>query len=237
MKLSELALDSNVKVLVYGPSGTGKTILAGSFPGPVEYWDFDHKASSIAQHYKLEKDRLDNINVHQFAQLGKAERIASWEKRLQFVDANKAKLPFNTLVIDSLTTMSAMMLDDYIHRSQKGLKRALADIPCMQDYQLLDKHLTQIISGLLALPCNVIFIGHMNVEKDESSGMIYRKPLMAGKFADKLPIYFEEVYVSKVDSSQKYWLQTQGDASMVCRTQRKHPKEISSSYAEIVKQR
>lgn len=237
MKLSDIAPDANVKVLAYGPSGTGKTCLAAGFPGPIEYWDFDHKISSAAQHYKGQSDRLSSIDVYQFAQLGKHERIAEWEKRLKFIDANKTKLPFKTLVVDSLTTLSSMMLDDYIHRSQKGIKRALADIPAMQDYQLLDKHLTQIISGLLALPCNVVFIGHMNAEKDESTGMIMKRPLMAGKFADKLPIYFEEVYVSQIDSNGKYVLQTQGDSTMICRTQRKHPKFINSSYDEIIKQR
>jgi len=237
MKLSEIATNDFVKALIYGDSGSGKTVMAASFPGPIEYWDFDGKVSSAAQFYKNDKAKLDSINVTSFNKFPKETRIAEWEKKAREVDAAKKSgtLPFKTLVLDSLTTFSNSMLDDYIHRSQRGIKRALADIPAMQDYQLLDKHLTQIISGLLALDCHVVMIGHMQVEKDESTGVILRQPLMAGKFAAKLPIYFDEVYVSKVTSSGQYVLQTQSDGTYKCRTQRGLPKEIPTSFDSIIK--
>lgn len=237
MKLSDIAENSFVKVLVYGDSGTGKTCLAASFPGPIEYWDFDGKVSSAAQFFKSDKSKLDNINVTSFNKYSKETRIMEWEKKARELDGLKkaGKLPFQTLVLDSLTTFSNSMLDDYIHRSQRGIKRALADIPAMQDYQLLDKHLTQIISGLLALDCNVVMVGHMQVDKDELTGAMLRQPLMAGKFAAKLPIYFDEVYVSRMANDGKYILQTQSDTTYKCRTQRGLPKEIPTSYDSIIK--
>lgn len=235
MKLSAFASSDYVKLLVYGVSGSGKTCLASSFPGPIEYWDFDHKISSAAKFHSGNPALLEGIEVTQFAHLDKTKRIPAWEERSRYVDSFRGKpLPFKTLVLDSLTTFSQMLIDDYIYRSQTGLKRPLPEIPCMQDYQLLDKHLTRIITGCLSLECNVVFIGHLGSEVDEVTKAISKKPLMAGKFADKLPIWFEEVYVSKVDAQGKFKLQTQGDHQHICRSQRKLPKEIDSSYAAII---
>lgn len=237
MKLSEMSSNSFIKLLVYGDSGTGKTVLAASFAeqGPVEYWDFDHKISSAANFYHNKPEILKNIDVYQFAHLPKETRMSEWQKRAHQIDTlvrAKQPLPFKTLVLDSLTTFTQYMLENYI-TNNKSIKRPLEGINAMQDYQLLDKHLTQIISSLLALDCNVVMLGHLQTEKDEVSGLVSRRPLMAGKFADKLPIYFEEVYVSKVDSAGKYVLQTRTDSNFKCRTQRNLPATIESHCKNI----
>ncbi len=236
MNLNELATTNFLKVLVYGDSGTGKSIFAASFPGPIKYWDFDHKVSSVAQFYKKDEEKLKSIQVTQFANLPNGDRIKAWEKEVREIqDLVKAKkpLPFQTLILDSLTTFTSSMLQHYFV-AQPGIKRAHPDLNAMQDYQLLDKHLSQAIPGLLSLDCNIVMVGHMGVDKDETTGQILRQTLMPGKFAAKLPIWFEEVYVASVKDG-KYLLQTQSDSSFKCRTQRGLPKEISSSYAEIIK--
>lgn len=237
MQASELAASDFLKLLVYGDSGSGKSCLSGSFELPIKYWDFDHKASSIVQFYKKEPERLKQIEITQFAPLPNGDRIRKFEAEVRAIQAlvsAKQPLPFKTLVLDSLTTFTAYMLQHYFV-AQPGIKRAHPDINAMQDYQLLDKHLSQLISGILSLDCNVVMIGHLGMDKDETTGAIVRQPLMPGKFASKLPIWFEEVYVSKLDSAGKYMLQTQSDAQFKCRTQRGLPKEILSSYESIIK--
>lgn len=236
MNLSELALTNYLKVLVYGDSGSGKTVFASSFPTPIKYLDFDHKISSAAQFYKNDPERLKDIQVHQFANLPNGERMRSFEKEFKAIQDlvnKKQPLPFKTLVIDSLTTFTNYMLQHYFV-AQPGIKRAHPDINAMQDYQLLDKHLSQIIAGILSLDCNVVMIGHLGLDKDESTGQVLRQALMPGKFATKLPIWFEEVYVSLVKDG-KYTLQTQSDSMYKCRTQRGLPKEIPTGYESIIK--
>lgn len=237
MKLSELEATTYFKGLVYGDSGTGKTCFAASFPGPIEYWDFDGKASSAAHFFKNDKERLSDIDVHQFITLPREKRIPAWEFRMNLIQDCVRKnlpLPFKTLVVDSLTTMVNAIMDDYMIRSQLGIKRAHKDINALQDYQLLDKHLSQLIPGLLALNCNVVMLGHLKLDKDEVTGAITRQPLISGQFAGKLPIYFEEVYVSTVDSAGKYVLQTQSDATYKCRTQRGLAKLIPTKYESVL---
>ena len=239
MKLSDIALDDYIKLLVYGDSGTGKTVLAAGFPTPIRYWDFDHKISSAVKFYGKEDPRLSQIDVTQFAAFSRETRIKEFQKQLNEITslANAKKpLPFKTLVLDSLTTFVQYVLDDYIYVSQTGIKRAVVGINALQDYQLLEKHLIQTITAILSLDCNVVCLGHMQIEKDEATGQMIRRPLMSGKFADKLPIYFEEVYVSKIGSKGEFLLQTQPDSTYTrVRSQRKLPKEISSKFENIIK--
>lgn len=231
MKLTDLAQGNSFhKILLYAPSGFGKTIAAASAPGRIEYWDIDHKISSVLNYFKNKPEVLEKIDVYQIMQLPPTKRMPALEARMKLIDDARAAgkpLHFDTLVIDSLTTLVETILEDYLVRSQMGIKTAIKDVPAMQHYMLLDKHLTQIISGLLALPANIIMLGHLDVYKDESTGAMIRQPLMKGKWAAKLPIYFEEVYVGKIGSDGKRIIQTQPDSTYpIARTQRGLAKEI-----------
>lgn len=241
IKLSQLKTqEDHVKLLLLGPSGSGKTVLSCDFPGTVKVFDFDMKISSAAKYYANDTERLDKIEAHQFGHLPLKERMQAFQKETRAIDEiiyKKQPLPFKTIVLDSLTTFVEAMLEDYKHVSQLGIKRALADVNSMQDYQLLQIHLKKIITGLLALPCNVIVIGHIQQEKDETTGIVKNNILMPGQLAAKLPIYFEEVYLLKTNPQGQRVLQTASDAKTDLRCQRKHPAEIPATYAEIVKVR
>lgn len=104
----------------------------------------------------------------------------------------------------------------------------------MQDYGILKREFARLVPGLLALPCNVVMLGHIQIQKDEVSGEIVRLPALDGSFAAELPIYFEEVYRTYVENG-KYLAQTTADYKYKCRTQRGLPKSIPLAYKSIVK--
>lgn len=242
MKASELAGQTYFKGLIYGDSGAGKTCLAAQFPGPIKYWDFDGKISSAVLYLTRQNkpEILEHIEVSQFGNLPLIERIPAWEKETRELDtqikAGKG-FPFKTLVLDSITTLSHHLMEDYIYRSQSGLKRPLPGVNGLQDYSLYEKHMTRVLVGLLGQPINFVVLGHVDIDKDETTGMISRKPLCSGQqLAKKLPIWFEEVYVAKTLPDGKRVLQTQPDSSYsIVRTQRGLAKEIPTDVREILK--
>lgn len=239
MKLSEVKTEGNFKILIYGNSGTGKTVFAAGAPYPILYLDFDNKVDSAALFYKQDPERLDQIDVRQLGSSLVSNPIEQLEKIITtelIPQAKTGTMKFKTLVLDSLTTFSAQTLK-YIVDSNPGVNRVTTKQgkqPGMVDYGILGREFVKLIPGLLELPCNVIMLGHISVEKDELTGELTRGPLMDGAFAKKLPIYFKEVYRSYVDDKGQYLLQTKSDSKFACRSQITGlPNPVIAKFSEL----
>lgn len=239
--LNKLTLDGNLKILIYGLSGSGKTCLAAGFPGPILFMDFDGKVDSAAKFYSGQEDRLAAIEVKQLASNLTKSPIEELNRivREELIPQQKTgEMVFKTLVIDSLTTFSMLTLN-HILQTNPGIKRTISaqgQQPCMQDYGILRREFQKLIPGLLSLPCNVVMLGHISTEKDELTGELVRGPHMDGSFARDLPIYFKEVWRSFIDSKGQFMAQTKSDAKYSCRSQIKGlPDPLSLSYDEISK--
>ena len=237
MKLSEVDTSANLKVLVYGESGTGKTCFAAGFPTPMLILDFDGKANSAAMFYKDDKERLDQIEVRRRVLTSSEDPIMELSKDVKELQdmQKKGEYKYKTLVIDSLTTFSSAVLK-HIVKTNPGIKRQMSKQglqPCMQDYGILKREFERLIPGLLTLDMNIVMLGHIKTDKDETTGEILRGVNMDGSFGAALPIYFEEVYRSYVKDG-KYMAQTQSDFRFKCRTQRGLPKDIAFEYGSLV---
>lgn len=240
MQLSEYDPSTNMKVLIYGNSGTGKTCAACSWPIPILYLDFDSKVDSAAAFYADDKARLEQIEVRDLSSKMEHDPI---EEMLKIIDKElipqqkTGKMLYKTLVIDSLTTFSSAVLN-HIVRTNPGIKRVVSKQgaqPGMQDFGILKRELTKLIPGILSLPLNVIMLAHVKTERDELTGEMIRGPHMDGSFAADLPIYFKEVYRTFVEN-KKYLAQTQSDARYNCRTQiRGLPEIIELKYDNLIK--
>lgn len=248
MKLSDYSAGPDyVKLLLLGSSGAGKTVSAMSFPKPIHVMDFDNKISSAVKFYKDDKDLLGQIEVSQLgkmpikgdAKTARPARMTQFNQELQKIydlQNNKKPLPFKTLVVDTITTLTDSILEDYRYVSQLAIKRPNPDQNSQSDYGLLINHFKQYMTGLLALDCNVVFIGHTQLMRDEQTGSITNEILMPGSLGAKLGIYFEEVYFAKIDSTGKHVWQAKPDSkTSFCRTQRKIAAEIPANYQELMK--
>lgn len=243
--LSEIKTDGNLKILLYGNSGTGKTCLAAGFPGPVLYLDFDGKVDSAAKYYEDQPALLAGVDVRELQQQlmmnPTSNPVAELMKiiNLELIPAQKAgAMTFKTLVLDSITTFSALTLK-HIMMTNPGIKRnesAQGAQPGLQDYGILKREFARLIPGLLSLQCNVVMLGHISTEKDDLTGELVRGPLMDGSFAKELPIYFKECWRSFVDDKGKHWAQTKSDARYACRSQIKGlPNPLPLAYSELAK--
>lgn len=239
--LSEIEIEDRVKLLIYGPSGAGKTVSAVSFPYPQLYLDTDGKVDSAARYYRNDPERLKNIDVRQLSGDLGGDSIGELNKiiRDELIPQQRAgKMIYKTLVLDSLTTFSSQVLN-HIIRTNPGVKRvssAQGVQPQLVDYGILRREFQRLIPGLLSLPMNVVMVGHVNTEKDELTGQISKSVHMDGSFARDLPIFFKEVFYAYVDTNKQYMWQTQSTAQIMCRSQIPGlPNPVKAGYTELVK--
>ena len=219
MKLNEMTTTELIKILVYGDAGAGKTVFAAGAPYPILYCDFDGKISSAARFYASDTERVSNIEVVSLTPQMQDDPMTEFNRQISaLIKMQKEKnYPFKTLVIDSITTFSSAVLH-HIVKTNPGIKRVITkqgEQPGMQDYGILKREFQRLIPGLLTLDMNVIMLGHVSVEKDETTGEIIRSVLMDGSFAQQLPIYFEEVYRAYVEEKngvRSYLAQTRPDS-------------------------
>lgn len=221
--LSEIYTEGNSKVLINAESGVGKTCAAISFPKPLLALDFDLKIDSAASFLRSKNKSLDEIEVVQFppsigiSPIDQLTKIISEELIPQ---QRSGAMKYKTILLDSITTFSAATLA-HIVKTNPGIKRnatAQGPQPGLQDYGILRREFQRLIPGLLSLPCNIIMLAHISIEKDEATGQIHRHSMMDGSFARELPIYFKEVWRMYVKDGRRM-IQTQSDQMFNCRSQ------------------
>lgn len=244
MKLSEVKTSDNIKVLVCGPPGTGKTCFAAGFPYPMLVLDFDSKINSAAAWYAGDQARLDGIEVRSLGKrLDGSDPIAEMNKIItdELIPQQKSgAMKYKTLVIDSATTFSAAVLQ-HIVKTNPGVKRVASAQGVqagMQDFGILKREFARLIPGLLSLPMNVVMTAHIKTDRSELTGEIIRSPIMDGSFSQELPIYFEEVYRVYMKDGKPF-AQTKSDSYYdFCRSQiPKLPNPVELKYEELIKKR
>ncbi len=244
MNLSEIKTEGNLKILIQGDSGIGKTCLASTFPGKTLFLDFDLKVDSAASYlrHKGLTEQLNSIEVEQFPALigtSPIDKLTKLIKDRLIPQQVTGKMEFQTLILDSITTFSSATLS-HIVASNPGVKRVESKQgpqPSMSDYGILRREFQRLIPGLLTLPCNVIMLAHLAIEKDESNGAIMRHAMMDGSFARELPIYFKEVWRMYVKDGKRM-IQTQSDQMFNCRSQLPGLPphlDVSNGYLDLVK--
>lgn len=241
MKLSEVKTDGHLKILLFGPAGSGKTCFAAGLPAPMLYLDFDNKVDSAALYYRSDAARLDQIDVRQLAPTLSENPVVELLRIVneELIPQQKAGImKYKTLVLDSLTVFSAATLK-YIVDTNPGIKRPVSkqgQQPTPSDYGILKREFSRLIPGLISLPMNVIMLGHVSTERDDITGEIIRGTMLDGSFGKELPVYFKEVWVTKVDEKGQHWAQTKSNGQYACRSQIPGlPNPIKLEYKELEK--
>lgn len=183
------AVDSGIKVLVYGGAGSGKTVLCATAPTPIII-------SAEAGLLSLRNVSIPVIEVKTMADLADIYR---W-----ITEAHEAK-QFETACLDSISEIGEKVLVN---------SKMLAKDP-RQAYGDMAEKLLALIKAYRDLPQkNVYFSAKMEKEKDEISGAMMYQPMMPGKqIGPQLPYLFDEVFrlgVSKDQQNNEFrFLQTQ----------------------------
>lgn len=234
-KLSELNAAARRRILVYGRTGVGKTLYAVGWPGRKYVADFDAKLSSAANFYAGNAQVLDQIEYDVYTVDKPFERFDGWLRDASVL-ASKGDFPFQTVIIDSLTTLIAAMLDDFMTKNAavQRTRTSAGPIPSMLDYRAVTIQVRGLFNRLFALPCHIVVLAHIRTEKDELTGQIVNGPEGPNSIVTYLQIIFEEVYRAYIDGEgdkRRYMAQTQSTGQYPARSQiRGMPAAVELSY-------
>jgi len=226
------------KVFLTGDFGTGKSVFASTFPTPGYVFDFDEGI----QIYRGKDFDYDHFPLT-------AAGWVEFEKTVREVkEAVVKEKRYKTVIVDSTSSMTdtamerALQLDP--KRSETG--GPIWNVHFMMVRNLMEGKLRQII----ALPCNVVVIAHLYIEKDEKTGAIIGiEPLLTGQLSYMVPGYFGEVYCSFTKQVQSkvagkppetvYYIRTVPRGYYKARSrlsgvERLLPDEIDNTYQALV---
>ncbi|MBT7915201.1 hypothetical protein HN588_14990 [Candidatus Bathyarchaeota archaeon] len=88
--------------------------------------------------------------------------------------------------------------------SRKGKK------PELQDYGMVQITALDWLGVLMGYNCHTVVTGHIGIDKDEVSGRMETGLLLANRLAGKVPLVFDEKYITKMER-EDHRLQTKND--------------------------
>jgi hypothetical protein len=121
-----------------------------------------------------------------------------------------------TYVIDSATTWADALMNAILKKNGRA-----AGTPQQMDWMVQMNTIRDSLKAFVALPCDCILTAHVDYDKDEVSGRLLGNPLMTGKLKQKIPLLFDEIYVTRAQRTSKgteYSLLTQSDGVYRVRT-------------------
>ena len=168
----------NVKILVYGMAGAGKTTLISTLPNPIII-------SAESGLLSLQGTDIPYIEVRDMASLGEAyEWLTESEEARQFQSA----------AVDSLSEIAEVCLSAEKRNNKDGraaygematqvidLVRAFRDLP--------DKH--------------VYFSAKCEKQQDETGRMLYSPSMPGNKLAQQIPYLLDEVLALRVEKDEE----------------------------------
>lgn len=155
-------------ILLYGDSGAGKTVLAGTLPGRVLFLAGEPGYISAARMGAQGKVRI-------IPDTATAVAAMSWLE-------NGHAREFDWIVPDGLGTMQSKFLLGYAAEAfdANPAKRAHRNLPDKPDYFNAQNFMKSWVSRLIDLPCNVLFTAHaMRPEDENGETLVY--PAIQGK--------------------------------------------------------
>ncbi len=179
--LDNLTPDARIMALFIGRSGTGKKAAAASFPGPIDFLDFDGRIRGILGCSWINPKNLGNVEI--FPPKNKKGEF-SFDKINEHLDlltaqANIGTLPYKTLYLGSLTGLAFGLLQDALiltHKDGRGLKMGALSVTAPLDYKFESQGAKQMLAHLRYLkdhPTGIanIIVGAHTVPRWGKSGI------------------------------------------------------------------
>ena len=165
MKMSDSKIPRVLKILVYGPPGSGKTTIISTAPGPVLILVLESKVSLAS----LKDKDVDVIEVNSWGEL---------EEAYAMIKDGKLDEKYKTIGLDGLTEASEMLAT----KIRKDKNRETLSI---QDYTTVQNRLEGLVKAFRSLDCNFILTALIRREEnDEQTARVL--PDTIGRYRERV---------------------------------------------------
>lgn len=197
-------------LLVYGDSGVGKTVLAGSASMveemcPVLLLDVEGGTMSL-------KNTYPDVDV---------VRIESWRDMQSVYDPlYDRELPYRTVILDSLTEMQKLSMNTIMRELLNNDPSRDPDVPGMREWGKSTEQIRRLVRGFRDLPTNTIVTALAKQDKDQRTGLTKIQPSLPGKLAAEIPGFLDIVayyYIKVRNDDIKRLLLTQPTETQVAK--------------------
>lgn len=183
---------AHINFLVYGESGVGKTVLAGSSSevkemSPVLFIDVEGGTFSLRENYS----GVDVVRVETWTDMQKVyEGLASGE------------LLYKTVVLDSLTEIQKFSMNLIMSALVKEDPSRDLDVPGMREWGKNIEQVRRLVRGFRDLPMNTIFTALSSTARDARTGIDKTRPGLSGKLSGEVAGFVDIVgylYIKVLD--------------------------------------
>ena len=241
-KTSQIKLGGRFTGLFIGSQGTGKTVAAASFPGPIMFYDFDGRMEPVKRFYPNRQDIEYKVVGAYPTPKGRYD-VIDFKQFCEEFEALQDRCDYATVVIDSITSYTATVVRWQLNRkdSKKGKRLAgFINVPTWDEFNGECQAVIETIELAKILPCHIIFTAHP-VDKTEvivggaADGKdMVRKSQSITAFGNKtpsfVPNYFNEIYNFTKEGSGlnlDYVVTTQASETTLCKTALPLPARMS----------
>lgn len=158
-----------VKFLVYGESGSGKTVFSSTWPNTV-FLDIDKGMSSVTR-------KVGRIPINSTPQ------STAWDglmRAIGFLEASEVH-DFETCIVDSINEMQKIAMDHVIKKWPQ-IRRPYDELASQSDYGKMLDDFDKAARRLKALPMHVVFVCQVAPQQYETDVI---QPQLVGKHTSR----------------------------------------------------
>jgi GTPase SAR1 family protein len=218
----QATLENRHRLLVVGPTGSGKSTQIWSLPGRKFLYVFDPNTMPSIKGCDCDYEEFFpeflemDTTLKGFNRGAKSDRPKKAKEPTVYIDwgenINKKVesgffADYNWLIIDSLTFLSKAAMDRTLY-----LNGRYGDLEDRSDYRVVGSKLAHIFNAISGMSINVYCTGHIRAFQDEKTQKVTTEISLPGSARQSLPLMFTNVWLAKTkendDGDVRYFMRT-----------------------------